>query len=336
MDVRIPAGKSNKPPKPDTFGMTAYGGEGWSPRLLEHRHELGSIWAACGIENEWAPLKSVLLHRPGSELAASADNYNAVQMLAPLDIGRAQAQHDQIAEAYRQQGVAVHYVRPDGAGNPNQMFCADLMVMTPHGAILARPASTVRAGEERWVARRLSDLGIPIIGIMTGSATFEGADLMWLSPSIVMIGRGLRTNQAAIDQITSMLSHHKVTVQAFDMPFGTMHFMGMVRIVGRDLAVAWPRRAPHGAVELLRANGYEVIFPPDLEELRQGHAFNIVTLRNRVILMAAANPNTQAFYASHGVECLTATVDELGKASGAVGCLTGILHRQSLTDDAEN
>ena len=270
---------SNTPP--DTFGMAAYGGDGWSQRLREHRQDIGPIWAPCGICNEWSPLKAVLLHRPGEELAASAEDHDAVQMLAPLDVARAQAEHDAMADIYRQYGVTVHYVEPAGSPQPNQMFCADLVVMTPDGAVLARPASTVRAGEERWVARRLSELGIPIVRTLTGAATFEGADMMWLDPLTVMIGRGLRTNQAAIDQISTVLSVAGVTVHAFDMPYGTMHFMGMLRIVDQDLAIAWPRITPHAAVDLLRSHGMNVIFPPDLDELRHGHAFNIVTLSPR-------------------------------------------------------
>src|SRR3546814_2569119 len=85
------------------------------------------------------------------------------------------------------------------------MFCADLFVMTPEGAILARPASTVRAGEERWVARRLADLGVPILRTLTGTAVFEGADLMWLDPRTAMIGLGLRTNEEAASQIATTL-----------------------------------------------------------------------------------------------------------------------------------
>src|SRR3546814_8550844 len=77
--------------------------------------------------------------------------------------------------------------------------------MTPEGAILARPASTVRAGEERWVARRLADLGVPILRTLTGTAVFEGADLMWLDPRTAMIGLGLRTNEEAASQIATTL-----------------------------------------------------------------------------------------------------------------------------------
>ena len=49
---------------------------------------------------------------------------------------------------------------------------------------------------------------------------------------------------AAIDQITSVLSEMGVETLAVDMPFGTMHLMGMLRFADHDLAVAWPRRNP--------------------------------------------------------------------------------------------
>ena len=89
------------------------------------------------------------------------------------------------------------------------MFCADLLVMTPQGAILARPASTVRAGEERQVARKLAALGIPILATLTGNACFEGADLMWLDEKTAIIGRGLRTNDAAIAQIANSVKRSR-------------------------------------------------------------------------------------------------------------------------------
>jgi len=44
-------------------------------------------------------------------------------------------------------------------------------------------------------------------------------------------------------------------------------------------------------------------------------------------LMVDGNPVTQAFYESLGITCHTVEVDELGKAAGAIGCLTGVLER---------
>jgi N-dimethylarginine dimethylaminohydrolase len=67
------------------------------------------------------------------------------------------------------------------------MFVADCMFMTAEGAIRGRSASTVRAGEERWVARRLAALGVPIVRSVRGTGTFEGSDAMGLDPATVLV-----------------------------------------------------------------------------------------------------------------------------------------------------
>jgi arginine deiminase len=45
--------------------------------------------------------------------------------------------------------------------------------------------------------------------------------------------------------------------------------------------------------------------------------------------MPAGRPITQAFYESLGVRCRTIVVDELIRAAGGIGCLTGVLRRAS-------
>lgn len=304
---------------------SAYGGEGWQGRGRSMHEEIGDLWATCGISNEWGRLRSVILHRPGPELEASVDP-EAVNMLSPLTIARAQAQHDAMAQAYRDAGVAVYYADPENAPTPNQMFMADLFVMTPEGAILARPASRVRAGEERVAARRLANLGSSI----SGQATFEGADLMWLNEKTVIVGRGLRTNDAGVAQLRAVLAEMGVETIAIDMPIGSMHLMGMLRIVAHDLALAWPLRLVWRGVETLQKHGYRVAYLPDDQEARALHAFNFVTIGPREILMPAANPKTQRFYEELDITCHTVSVDELSKAAGSIGCLSGIVHRENL------
>ena len=309
------------------FTAAAYGGAGWSPRKTSLRQEIGKVWGACGLTNEWAPLKAVLLHRPGSELGDLAAPDRA-QMLAPLDVGRARQQHDALAQAYRDAGVAVYYVEPAETPPPNLMFVADLMFMTPEGAILGRPASTVRAGEERFVARQLAELGIPILHSVRGRGTFEGADAAWIDPRTVLLATGLRTNAEGAAQVTSLLQEMGVEVVPVGLPYGVMHLMGQLRFADRNLAIAWAGRVPYAAVEALRARGYTVLFLPDEEEAVRGMALNFVTLGPRRILMAAGNPITQAFYQDAGIVCQTVEVDELLKAAGGIGCLTGILERE--------
>jgi len=313
--------------KKTTFGTSAYGGAGWSPRTRPLGEEIGDLWTACGVDSEWAPLRGILLHRPGDELAASAKDADAVQMLDAVDVAAAQAEHDAMADAFHAHGVVVHYVEPEGGVTPNQMFCADQMFMTPEGLILARPASTVRAGEERHVARRVAALGMPILKGLSGIAVFEGADAMWLDSETVIIGHGMRTNLEAIDQVATALDEIGVDTLAVDMPYGTMHLMGMLRFADRDLAIAWPRRTPHAAVLALREHGYAVAFLPETDDDTMNRAMNFVTLGPRKILMNAGYGEIQSFFEGLGIECVTVQARELIKAAGGFGCLAGVLHR---------
>ena len=308
--------------------MSAYGGEGWSPRRSSMREEIGDIWGLCGISNEWSPLTTVLLHRPGVELE-NGSLANDVQMLAKPDPLRAAEQHDALVRAYEKAGVRVIYLEPPNAVTPNQMFVADLMVMTPEGAIVARPASTVRAGEERWVARKLADLGIPILRTIGGRGIFEGADAAWLDSRTVLVGLGLRTNAQGAHQVSAILADIGVKVIETDLPPGAMHLMGILRFADRNLALAWPRRLDRSAVQSLKDRGYDVAVIPDENEARTGFALNFVTLGPRRILMPAGNPITRSFYENLGIVCREVELDELAKAAGAVGCLTGVLERES-------
>ena len=43
--------------------------------------------------------------------------------------------------------------------------------------------------------------------------------MFWLDKETLVIGKGFRTNQIAIEQITSMLSKINVEVVSFDLPF---------------------------------------------------------------------------------------------------------------------
>ncbi|PWJ22223.1 dimethylarginine dimethylaminohydrolase family protein [Jannaschia seohaensis] len=308
----------------DGFGTAAYGGAGWSPRTAEHGAEMGPIWQG-GIDSEWRPLRQVLLRRPGAELAA--EDVDAAQYLEPLDLGRAQAEHDALAAAYVEAGVEVLSVGDVPAPTPNRMFCADTFVMTPQGAILARPASTVRAGEEVAVAAALAAARVPILRTLTGGATFEGADLIWVDARTCLIGLGLRTNAEAARQIAQTLAEIGIEAIPVDMPFGTMHLMGMLRMLDADLAIAWPRRTPHRAVTLLRERGHTVAFLPDADEVQANRGLNVVALGPRRVLMPAGNDAMRAFYEGLGVEVVETPCFELRKAAGAVGCLTGVVAR---------
>jgi arginine deiminase len=306
----------------------AFGGAGWTPRPRSLRGEEGDLWGVFGQSQEWTRLRAVLLHRPGRELDDVPDPSTALMLDRP-DPDRLRSQHDGLADAYRRVGVEVHLVDPpdEVVPPPNLMYAADLFFMTPEGAVLARPASAARAGEERWVQRRLADLGVPILRAVGGRGVFEGADAMWIDEETVLLAEGLRTNREGADQVAGVLAQIGVGVIRVALPPGTMHLMGQLRLVDRDLAVYWEGRFPEPGPSALEERGYRMVAGPDEAEARDGFALNFVTVGPREIVMSAGCPISRAVYNDEGITCREVEVDEITRAAGGIGCLTGILKR---------
>ncbi|MBA2596636.1 MAG: amidinotransferase [Chloroflexia bacterium] len=308
----------------------AHGGVGWQSRAGTTADELGSVWAACGVASECGVLRAVLMHRPGAEIDGITDAAGALWHDL-LDPPRARDQHDRLADLYRGHGVAVHEVGEVPRDKPNSYFCRDVFAMTPMGAILARPASASRAGEERQAAAALARIGVPILHSVAGGATFEGADVAVESADLVFVAEGQRTNREGARQVARAFSEAGVAqVEIVQLPYGCGHLDGMLNIIDRDLALIYPTQLPWRIYEVLKERGFRFLDVPDAGEARHGMAINMVPLAPGVVLMPAGNPVTRAALESCGVTCLEAEVDELMKGAGSVHCMTGVVHREAV------
>ena len=203
--------------------------------------------------------------------------------------------------------------------------------MTPLGAVLARPASASRAGEERQAAAALARIGVPILHSVLGRATFEGADVAVVSDDLVFVAEGQRTNREGAQQIARAFADAGVAqVEIVQLPYGCGHLDGMLNIIDRDLALIYPTQLPWRIYEILKARGYRFLDVPDAGEARHGMAINMVPLAPGVVVMPAGNPVTRAALEGAGVTCLEVEVDELMKGAGSVHCMTGVVLRDPI------
>jgi hypothetical protein len=178
----------------------------------------------------------------------------------------------------------------------------------PEGAILAQPASPVRAPEARFAQAALAELGIPIIRALTGSATMEGADCLWLDAQTVVIGEGIRTNAAGARCLAEALAPMEVTVRSVPVPPGAQHLLGVVVPLDRDLAVVDSERVSPQLAGLLRDHGVQTIsLPPDAEN-RERRGMNGVVLGPREWVMPEGCPGIQDRLES-GIPCSLETGD---------------------------
>jgi N-dimethylarginine dimethylaminohydrolase len=308
----------------------AYGGALWSPRDAAMTEDMTSTWGDWGVSSEIGRLRAVLLRRPGPEFDAVSD-FEAMQMRSDLSADRVREQHDALSDAYRAAGVVVHYVERGRIDKPNAMFVRDLMLMTPEGAIVTRPASTVRAGEERLVAEALGQLGVPILMSVHGSGTFEGADVIWVDEHLCFLAEGLRTNEEGANQVERMLREIGVAqVVRVGLPHGAMHLDGLLAIIDRDLAAVWPRRTPFKVVDTLRKRGFKFIEVDDEREAQDCLPMNFVALGPGEIIMPEGGLAMRRKYEAAGVRCHVVEVSECIKAGGGIHCMTGFLKRDSL------
>lgn len=307
----------------------AYGGEKWSPRTNDMRADMREQWGDWGSGSEVGRLRAVLLRRPGSELD-NIEDFDAVQMRADLNPALARAQHDTMADMYEAHGVVVHYVETNRDDKPNQMFIRDLLLMTPEGAIITRPASTVRAGEERFVAEALGRNGVPILMSVHGNGTFEGADCLWVDDDLCFLAEGLRTNTAGADQVERMLREIGVKeVVRVQLAWGAMHLDGVLALASNDVAVVWPYRTPSPVVRKLQERGFKIV-EVDEEEAHGLMPMNFVALEPGKIMMPKGGVRSAERYAAAGLEVLEVDISELMKAGGGVHCMTGFLKRDKV------
>ncbi len=307
----------------------SFGGPGWKARTATHAEEIeaGRLWSPYRVASEVGRLEAVLLAWPGPELDVGGDPDEHL-MLGRVDVARIQRQARSIVDFFRARGVRVHVHRPPVAPPPNYIFMRDLFFMTPQGAVLGRPAGIQRAGEERWAAEALALAGVPILHTMRGSATFEGADALWLAPDRVLLGTGLRSNEAAAEQLAALLATLGVQLERIPLPrTGVQHLLGVVTPVDHDLAAVHGARADEALIARLTRLGIEALIIPSGEELLERRSNNFVTLGPREVVMPAGCPGTRSLLEARGVRCHELEVGEYVKAAGALGCLTGILSR---------
>ncbi|MEW6522899.1 MAG: arginine deiminase family protein [Bacillota bacterium] len=302
-------------------------GERWFSDSTPFREDMNRYWGDWGVDSECGQLRSVLMRRPGPEIDGLTDAV-AIRFKELPDPEKARDQHDRLAELYGEHGVTVHYVEDMAPDKPNGMFCRDLCVMTPEGAIVTRPGLTLRRGEERYVAQALGRLGVPIAKTINGRATFEGADLMWVDSRTVLLGLGNRSNLEGCQQVERELRNMGVEdIIYVQVPYGSAHLDGFINIAGPRTAVCFPWQTPYVVAEALKRRGFHILEVANIRELRTSMVINFVALAPDVIVVAEGAPETTGMYRQAGIEVIQVDVSELMKGWGSVHCLTTFLKR---------
>lgn len=306
--------------------IDALPGERWFPSETPFVDEMQMHWGDWGVCSEVDDLKACLMRRPGPEI--DDFDWDGARFKAPIDPERFRKQHDALAQIYRDNGATVYYVEEQRADKPNAVFMRDLVFMTPEGAIVTRPAMPVRRGEERYAAKALSNLGVPILRTIAGEGTFEGAMGLWIDRKTVVLASGCRTNRDGYEQVEYELRRMGVTdILHMQIPYGHAHIDGLLNMASHDVAMIHASQVPYDVCDALKKKGIKLLECPSRIEAKEGLAINYVAVKPGVIVMAEGNPRSQELLEKNGIKVITVDFSEILKGYGSIHCCTAFLKR---------
>jgi dimethylargininase len=278
-----------------------------------------------GAQSMTAPLRRVVMRRPGEALAAA--DPATWHYASAIDLEAARRAHDDFADALRAWDVEVLYHDEPLPEHADSVFVFDPALVTDRGSILLSMGKELRRGEEEPLGRTLQACGVPIHGRLVGAARCEGGDTMWLDHDTLAVGRGFRTNAEGVQQLRELFAQLGVTVLDYDLPYFTgpeacLHLLSLISPVDEDLAVAYPPLMPTAFWAELKRRGMRLLEVPE-EEFLHTQATNVLCVAPRRVVMLAGSPVTQGLLEAEGCEVVTVPGEPLSlKAEGGPTCLT--------------
>lgn len=283
--------------------------------------------------SEHGRLLDVIVKHPreafGSDARIDAQ-WRELNFLEAPSLASAATEYDSFLEAVRGSGTNVRFLPDSDDTGLDSLYARDASVVTPNGIVLCRMGKAQRTGEPAAQKRAFESWGIPIAGRIEAPGRLEGGDVVWLTPTLVAVGRGYRTNDDGIAQFARLVGAG-VEVLTVPLPHwrgagDVFHLMSIISPVDDDLAVVYSPLMPVPFRERLLASGFDFVEVPEAEFDSMGA--NVLAVAPRLCVMVAGNPETR-----RRLEAAGATVHEYQgreislKGGGGPTCLTRPISR---------
>ncbi|MGD8322551.1 MAG: arginine deiminase family protein [Gemmatimonadota bacterium] len=285
------------------------------------------------LQSDVGRMRRVLLKHARSafvDAASVARQWEALGYLAPPDVEAAERESDAFAGLLERLGVRVTWMPSRDVGL-DSIYVRDASVICDRGAILCSMGKEARREEPPFLEHAYRSLGVPVAGAIAGDGRLEGGDVTWLGSRTVAVGRGYRTNDAGIEQLTALLGDAVDEVLTVPLPHwkgpsDVFHLMSVISPLAADLAVVYSPLLPVPFREALLDRGMELVEVPDGEFESMG--CNVLAVGPRVAVAVEGNPETRRRMEAAGVEVHVYAGREISaKGCGGPTCLTRPLER---------
>ena len=284
-------------------------------------------------QSDTARLRRVLLKHARDAFVSRqrvAAQWQPLNYLAEPDYARACEESDAFAALLGRLDVEVCWI---GAGDVgmDSLYVRDASMVCERGAILCCMGKEARRAEPAALEPAYRALGIPVVGRIEPPGRLEGGDVVWLGPRTLAVGRGYRTNDEGIRQLTRLLGDSVdrvlvVPLPHWNGPADVFHLMSVISPLDDDLAVVYSPLLPVPFREALGELGIALVEVPDGEFDSMG--CNVLAVAPRVAIAVEGNPETRCRMEEAGVAVHSYRGEEISlKGCGGPTCLTRPLER---------
>lgn len=229
---------------------------------------------------------------------------------APIDHGRACAQHAAYEAALASAGCAVTSL-PADPELPDCVFVEDTAIVLDEIAVLTRPGAASRRPEVAAIEAALAPHRR--LGCIEPPGTLEGGDVLTVDRT-VYVGRSSRTNREGFEQLGALIAGFGYSLRAVELE-GCLHLKSAATRVAPDTLLVNPRWVDPDEFAPLRILEVDPVEPYGANALRVGST----------VIVSASFPRTEHRLRRRGISVTAVEVSELAKAEGGVTCCSLIL-----------
>ncbi len=247
--------------------------------------------------------RRALVRRPSPRLE---DGIVTHREREPIDYPRAVAQWEAYVSVFEANGWSTVVV-PPADDCPDSVFVEDTMVVFKNVAVIARSGAQSRRDEVVGAENTIEQLGYSINRIRP-PGTLDGGDVLKVG-NTVYVGRGDRTNAAAITQLRAILGPLGANVIAVPVS-KVLHLKSAV--------TALPDGTVIGYLPLVD----DVLLFDRFVPVPEESGAHVVLLDASTLLTAADCPRSVELFTELGYDVVTVDISEYQKLDGCVTCLS--------------
>lgn len=247
-----------------------------------------------------------LVRRPSARIADGIVTH--IDRADAVDATLAQHQWEAYCTALRDHGWEL-LEAPAADDCPDAAFIEDQVVVYGDVAVLCRSGAPERRAEQTGLRDILVQAGYRCVSI-EAPGTLDGGDVL-KHAGTMWVGRGGRTNDEGIRQLTAALASREVEVVTVPLT-KVLHLKSAVTALPDGTVIGWDPVVDDQAV--FERAGYLGV--------PEEHGAHVVLLGEQRVLMSAGAPRTARLLRERGLEVTAAEISEFEKLEGCVTCLS--------------